>query len=292
MHFTSGINRPPFEANSGFLQVTSGCSHNRCAFCGYFKDAKFKLSPIDEIETDIREIPKYFGAPKRIFLQGADGFAATYDTLMKVAELLKKYVPSVQTIGGYARIDNFLDKTVEQLKNMKDAGFSNPYIGVESGEDEILKRINKGYNAKTAREQLEKLTAAKFSIIANFLNGIGGKNYGLSHAQKTAELYDGINISMIEVSSLTLVPHTPLYYQMTKGKFKEATEIERLQEMQEFLSKLTNETIFLSDHISMPFFVRAELPKQKFELINGIQKIIDEVGEETLRRHREENPIM
>ena len=292
MHFTSGINRPPFEANSGFLQVTSGCSHNLCKFCGYFKSAKFKFSAIEEIEADIKEIPKYFGAPTRIFLQGADGFAATYDTLMKVAELLKKYVPSVQTIGGYARIDNFLDKTVEQLKNMKDAGFSNPYIGVESGDDEILKRVNKGYDAKTAREQLEKLTVANFSIIANFLNGIGGKNYGLSHAQKTAELYDGIKISMIEVSSLTLVPHTPLYYQKTKGKFEEATEIERLQEMQEFLRKLSNETIFLSDHISMPFFVRAELPEQKFELIDGIQKIIDNVGEETLRRHREENPIM
>lgn len=89
-----------------------------------------------------------------------------------------------------------------------------------------------------------------------------------------------------------LIPHTPLYYQMTKGKFEEATEIERLREMQEFLNKLTNETIFFSDHISMPFFVRAQLPEQKAEMIGGIQKIIDEVGEEKLRRYREENPIM
>ena len=292
MHFTSGINRPPFESNSGFLQVTSGCSHKACTFCGYFKDCAFKLSPIEEIEADIKEIPRYFGAPRRIFLQSADGFAASYDTLMKTAELLKKYVPSVETIGGYARIDNFIDKSVEELRNMRDAGFANPYIGVESGDDEILKRVHKGYDAKTAREQLEKLTEAGLPIITNFLNGLGGKNYGLSHAQKTAQLYDGINISMIEVSSLTLVPKTSLYYQKFKNKFEEAGEVERLEEMQEFLRCLTNETIFLSDHVSMPFFVRAELPKQKSELIDGIKQIISDIGEEKLRRHRDANPIM
>ena len=292
MHFTSGINRPPFEARSGFLQVTSGCSHNRCTFCGYFKDTGFKCSPIEEIEADIKEIPQYFGKPERIFLQGADGFAADYDTLMKTAELIHKYVPSVKTIGGYARIDNFINKTINQLRNMRDVGYSNPYIGVESGDNMILERVHKGYDAKTAREQLAKLTEADFSIIANFLNGIGGKDYGLSHAQKTAQLYDGINISMIEVSSLTLIPKINLYYQKTKGKFEEATEVERLHEMQEFLRRLTNKTVFLSDHISMPFFVKAELPEKRDEIIEAIDRIISEVGEESLRRHRELNPIM
>ena len=194
MHFTSGINRPPFEAQSGFLQVTSGCSHKACTFCGYFKSTAFKLSPMSEIEADIREIPKHFGAPERIFLQSADAFAASFETLMQTAYLIHKHVPSVKTIGGYARIDNFLDKSVNQLQQMRDVGFADPYIGVESGDDEILQRTHKGYDARTAREQLEKLTAADFPIIANFLNGLGGKNYGLSHAQKTAELYDGIKI--------------------------------------------------------------------------------------------------
>lgn len=292
MHFTTGINRPPYEANSGFLQVTSGCSHKACTFCGYFKECAFKLSPLNEIAEDVKEIPMYFGAPERIFLQSADAFAASYDTLMQTAYLIHKHVPSVKTIGGYARIDNFIDKTVEQLREMKKVGYANPYLGVESGDDEILKRTHKGYDAKTAREQLEKLTQAEMPIIANFLNGLGGKDYGLSHAQKTAELYDGINISMIEVSSLTLVPGTNLFYQRQKGKFIEATEVERLREMQEFLRRLTNHTVFLSDHVSMPFFVKAELPEKRDEIISGIDKIIDEVGEEKLRRHRELNPIM
>lgn len=292
MHFTTGINRPPYEARSGFLQVTSGCSHKSCTFCGYFKQCAFKLSPMDEIAADIQEIPMYFGAPERIFLQSADAFAASYDTLMQTAYLIHKHVPSVKTIGGYARIDNFIDKTVEQLRELKKVGYENPYLGVESGDDEILKRTHKGYDAKTAREQLEKLTAADMPIIANFLNGLGGKEYGLSHAQKTAELYDGINISMIEVSSLTPVPGTNLFYRRQKGKFVEAGEVERLREMQEFLRRLANHTVFLSDHISMPFFVKAELPERRDEIIAAIDQIIDEVGEEKLRRHREQNPII
>ena len=107
-----------------------------------------------------------------------------------------------------------------------------------------------------------------------------------------AELYDGINISMIEVSSLTLVPGTNLFYRRQKGKFVEAGEVERLREMQEFLRRLTNHTVFLSDHISMPFFVKVERPERRDEIIAAIDRIIDEVGEEKLRRHREQNPIM
>lgn len=292
MHFTSGINRPPYEMRSGFLQVTSGCSHSKCAFCGYFKDTKFKKSPIEEIEEDIKQIPIYFGNPERIFLQGADGFAANYDILMKTAELIHKYVPSVKTIGGYARIDNFIDKTEEQLRNMKDIGYSDPYIGVESGDDNILKMVNKGYDAKTAREQMEKLTNAGMSMITNFLNGIGGKNYGLSHAQKTAEIYDSMNISMIEVSSLTLVPNTVLYRKAKKGEYQETQEIERLIEMREFIKNLTNKTIFLADHISVPFSAKSKLPDDKDELINGISEFIEKADENKLRLYRETHPIM
>jgi len=286
MHFTSGINRPPYEANSGFLQVTSGCSHASCAFCSYFKDTRFKKSPIEEIEADIREIPEYFGAPERIFLQGADGFAADYDVLMKTAELIHRYVPSVKTIGGYARIDNFRNKSVEQLRNMKAAGFAEPYIGVESGDDAILKMVNKGYDAAFARAQMEKLTEAGMSFIANFLNGLGGVGYGLSHARKTAEIYEGMDISMIEVSSLTLVPKTILYRRRERGEFAEAGEHERLEEMQEFIRCLKNKTVFLSDHISVLFRARANLPEDKESLIEGIQKVMNNLPEERMKTHR------
>jgi len=148
------LGRPARKAD-GYLQTTQGCSHNHCLFCTYFKDRAFRKSPIEEIEADIKEMPRHFGAPKRIFLQGADGFAADYDVLMKTAELLHRYVPSVETIGGYARIDNFYDKTEAELRNIAAAGYANPYIGVESGDDVVFKRIGKGYTAAQARAVLE-----------------------------------------------------------------------------------------------------------------------------------------
>lgn len=287
MHFSGDINRPPYETADAYLQTTQGCSHNHCLFCTYFKDQKFKKSSIEEIESDIKEIGKYFGTPKRIFLQGADGYAADYDTLMKTAELLKKYVPSVESIGGYARIDNFFDKTEEQIRNMAAVGFSNPYIGVESGDDVVLKRINKGYTAAQAREVLEKIDAAGLPYIVNFLNGAGGHNYGLANAQRTAALYDGLKPTMINTSMLTVVPGTPLYRAMQKGAYVESTEKEKLEEIFEFVRCLTNDTIFMNEHASNLFHVQCKLPDAKTELLDYIKNFMDNAEEKNLRSYRE-----
>ena len=287
MHFSGGINRPPYETADGYLQTAEGCSHNTCLFCTYFKDQKFRKSTIEEIEEDIKEIPATFGAPKRIFLQGADGYAADYDVLMKTAELLHKYVPSVKTIGGYARIDNFYDKTEEQLRNMAAAGFANPYIGVESGNDVVLKRINKGYTAAQAREQLEKIDAAGLPFIVNFLNGAGGHNYGLANAQLTAKLYDGLHPTMVNTSMLTVVLGTPLYRAMEKGLYEESTETEKLEEIHELVRCLTNDTIFMNEHASNLFHVQCRIPESKEELLSYIRKFMEENDEKKLRQYRE-----
>lgn len=287
MHFSGGINRPPYETADGYLQTAEGCSHNTCLFCTYFKDQKFRKSTIEEIEEDIKEIPATFGAPKRIFLQGADGYAADYDVLMKTAELLHKYVPSVKTIGGYARIDNFYDKTEEQLRNMAAAGFANTYIGVESGDDVVLKRINKGYTAAQAREQLEKIDAAGLPFIVNFLNGAGGHNYGLTNAQLTAKLYDGLHPTMVNTSMLTVVPGTPLYRAMEKGLYEESTETEKLEEIHELVRCLTNDTIFMNEHASNLFHVQCRILESKEELLSYIRKFMEENDEKKLRQYRE-----
>ena len=286
MHFTSGINRPPYETADGYLQTTEGCSHNHCLFCTYFKDTKFRKSPIEQIEADIKEIPQYFGKPKRIFLQGADGFAADYDGLMKTAELLHEHVPSVESIGGYARIDNFYDKTEEQLRNMAAVGYSDPYIGVESGDDVVLKRMNKGYSAAQAREVLEKIDASGLPYIVNFLNGAGGHNYGLANAQRTAELYKDLHMTMVNTSMLTLVPGTPLYRAMEKGRYVESTETEKLEEIRELVRCLNNNTIFMNEHASNLFHVKCRLPESKEELLSYITKFMDNNDEEELRLYR------
>ncbi len=287
MRFDEGINCPPYETVDGFLQVTRGCSHNRCLFCTYFKDVPFSKSPLAEIEADIKEMPRCFGAPRRIFLQGADGFAADYDTLMRVAELLREHVPSVQTIGGYARIDDFYDKSETQLREMAAAGFSDPYVGVESGDDAVLKRIGKGYSSAQAREVLEKLDASGMPYVVNFLNGAGGHGYGLRNAQLTAELYSGLHPTMVNASMLTVVPGTPLHRAVQKGLYVESTETEKLQEVCELVRCLDNDTVFMNEHASNLFHVKCRLPEAKDELIAYIDRFMAKHGEAELRRYRE-----
>ena len=194
---------------------------------------------------------------------------------------------SVETIGGYARIDNFYDKTEEQLRNMAAAGFADPYIGVESGDDAVLKRIGKGYSATQAREVLEKLDASGMPYVVNFLNGAGGHGYGLRNAQLTAELYNGLHPSMVNASMLTVVPGTPLHRAVQKGLYAESTETEKLQEVRELVRCLTCDTIFMNEHASNLFHVKCRIPETKEELLAYIDRFIEEHDEADLRRYRE-----
>ena len=234
-----------------------------------------------------KEMHAWFGTPKRVFLQGADGFAADYDTLVRVADLLHEHVPSVESIGGYARIDNFFDKTEDQLRELANVGYENPYIGVESGDDAVLRRINKGYTAAQAREVLEKIDAAGMPYIVNFLWGAGGHGYGLANAQLTAKLYDGLHPSMVNASMLTLVPGTPLYRATEKGRYEDSTETEKLEEVRELVRCLTNDTVFMNEHASNLFHVQCRIPYAKDELLAYIDDFIRDSTEAELRGFRE-----
>lgn len=184
-------------------------------------------------------------------------------------------------------IDNFYDKTEAQLRNMAAAGFANPYIGVESGDDVVLKRINKGYTAAQAREQLEKIDASGLPYIVNFLNDAGGHNYGLANARRTAALYDGLHPTMVDTSMLTVVPGTPLYRAMEKGLYTESTEMEKLEEIHELVRCLTNDTIFMNEHASNLFHVKCRIPEAKEELLKYIEKFMASKDEAELRQYRE-----
>jgi radical SAM superfamily enzyme YgiQ (UPF0313 family) len=287
MHFSSSVNRPPYEAQAGYLQVTSGCStHNKCAFCIFYQDSRFKESPIEEIKADLAELRSHGYQYRRLFLQGADPFVLSYDQLMTIADLIHEYLPSVESIGGYARINNIEDKTIAQLREMKATGYSNPYFGIESGDDVILKRMNKGYTSDLITEQCSKMDAAGFQYVANFLNGLGGSCYGLKNAQDSARILNGLQPSMIYVSSLTLMQGSRLYRQAQGGLFQEASEIEKLQEMMEFIRSLTIPTLFKAEHVSIAVPLAGYIPDDKEKMIEIIQKVIDNTPESRLRAFR------
>ena len=275
MHFSSDINRPPYEAKDGFLQVTSGCSHGRCEFCTFYKDASFRISPMEEIKEDIDELSKYGWSFDRIYLQGADPFILSFGMLKEIAEYIHEKLPEVKTIGGYARVDNLKNKSVEELHQLYELGYSNFYFGNESGDDYILKRMNKGYEAHTVVDMLKKLDEAGMPYIMNFLGGLGGHGYGDSHAVKSAEVINKLHPSMVYASELTLFPDTPLSRDLREGKFAEATEQERFEELSTLIESINIPTVFKAEHVTLPAPIRGRLPEDKEEMLSYLDNLIE-----------------
>lgn len=287
MHFASNVVRPPYEANSVYLQVTSGCSHNACRFCTYYKDAPFVVSPEREIVEDLEELASYGMAFPRIWLQGADPFLLSFSRLKRIANLIHKYLPFVKTIGGYGRIDSLKNKTVEQLKELKELGYSGIVFGVESGDDKILKFMNKGYKANEIVPQLSKMDEAGLPYEVIFLSGLGGKGYGLDHAKKTAAVFNQLHPDRVLIAGLTIFPDTPLMQDVRKGTFVEATEGERVLELTEFLKDLNIDTLVDATNASIITTIYGRVPERKANMISRLQYIYDTYGEQGLRHQRD-----
>lgn len=287
MHFASNVVRPPYEANSVYLQVTSGCSHNACRFCTYYKDAPFAVSPEREIVEDLEELASYGMAFPRIWLQGADPFLLSFSRLKRIANLIHKYLPFVKSIGGYGRIDSLKNKTVEQLKELKELGYSGIVFGVESGDDKILKFMNKGYKANEIVPQLSKMDEAGLNYEVIFLSGLGGKGYGLDHAKKTAAVFNQLHPDRVLIAGLTIFPDTPLMQDVRKGTFVEATEGERVLELTEFLKDLNIDTLVDATNASIITTIYGRVPERKANMISRLQYIYDTYGEQGLRNRRD-----
>lgn len=287
MHFASNVVRPPYEAQSAYLQVTSGCSHNACRFCTYYKDAPFAVSPENEIIEDLQELKSY-GIPfPRIWLQGADPFLLSFDRLKRIAELIHTYLPFVKSIGGYGRVDSLRNKTAEQLRELKDLGYSGIVFGIESGDEKILSYMNKGYHADEIVPQLSKMDEAGLPYEVIFLSGLGGRGYGLGHAQKTAEALNQLHPDRILIAGLTIFPDTPLMKDVRSGEFQEATEGERILELQEFIRCLQIPTLIDATNASIITTIYGRIPEQKQEMLDRLQAIYDRYGEQGLRHVRE-----
>ena len=272
------VNRPITEIYDVFVKVTDGCSHGKCIYCPFFKEPYRRLS-VQEIEEEAVWAKGWCEdqgeEPKRAFLQGADAFSQPFETLMAAAEYIYREMPWVKSIGSYARVDNFRDKTVDQIRQLKEAGYSDIYVGIESGDPRILKRNKKGYTPEDIREQMQKLDEAGMVWTGNFLNGLGGHRYGDKHARLTAALYKDLKPVSIEVMSLTLMEGTKLYKKGMRGSFQEATEEERLEELWVFLTCLENETVIRCRNVSNAVKLAGRLPRDKQKLLDEIDRALE-----------------
>lgn len=287
MNMTGVVYRPPYEANSLLLQVTRGCSHNKCTFCYMYPDVQFSVCPMEEVEADLEEATQYCPDVDRVFLEHGDAFVLSADRLAAIADAIHRRLPKVETIAMYASIQNIKHKTDADLRRLHDCGIGGLDIGVESGLDAALKYMNKGHTADEAREQLLRLTKAGISYSFNAILGCGGADLWKGNAEATADLVNDVQPHMLFIGSLHAEPGCKLYGDMKSGVFKECTIGQLLDEQELLIRRLElKDTYYFGSHPSNIVPMQAKLPKHKQEMIEAVKEI-----REQLRHHLDEYPV-
>ena len=305
MHYTGTIWRPPYEASSLLLEATAGCTHHRCKFCTLYNDLpfRFRMSPLADVESDLQEAQllstdpialltaRLQGLPRpehirRAFLTGANPFVLSGRRLMDIAELIQKYMPSIKTIGCFARITDVTQKSDEELASLRQAGYDGLTIGIETGDDEALDFMNKGYAAADIVEQCRRLDRAGIGYSFFYLVGISGAGRGEIVAKSTAEVCNQLHPALIGVNMLTVYPDSELYQEIQRGRWKEESELEKYREVRTLLENLNIPTRFAAMGASNAFQFQGSLPEEREVLAAALDRIIETVGEEELRAYR------
>ena len=263
MHFTEPVYRNPYWPTWPLIQITQGCTHNRCKFCTMYKDVPFRMQPIDWLEQDLKELRAAAPHAKTIQLLSANPLAPTYDRLMPRLELIREYLPELEHMYCATRVSDLKNKTVEQLRRLKEVGVDEISLGVESGDDWTLQRINKGYTAQDILEQCHKLEEAGIRYWMTFLNGVAGREHSHEHAVNSALIFNQCKPMLVGTGGLTLFPGTPLLEEARRGEFTPLTERELMLELKDFLEALTCDCELNTHHtssmnLSGPFLARKQ----------------------------------
>lgn len=237
-----------------------------------YRDTCFQISPMDEIESDLQEARDEYGPVSRIFLVNADPFVLSAAQLKAIAEKINAVFPEVETIAMYASVKNIIGKTDEELKELRNLKINELNIGIESGMDEVLRHLNKGFTLEEARTQLKRLRNAGIDFSANIILGAAGTEKSLENAIADSELLNEVKPYLIFLATLHVDPGSPLYDEMQAGTFRENTLGQNITEELELLKRLKLEgTAFFGLHTSNVIPVAGTLPKDREKLIRTLE---------------------
>ena len=264
MHYEGNIIRPPSEANSILLQVTVGCSRNKCTFCGTYKGERFRIKPDSVIMEDIAFAASHCQRQRRVFLCDGDALIIPQKRLLKILKEIEKQLPWVTRVGLYANAKALNMKTADELEELKTHGVGIAYMGLETGDDVTLKNINKGASAAYMIEMGRKAKQAGFKLSITVLLGIAGPERSQIHAQETGRVLTAIDPNYVGALSLMLIPETPLFDEYQSGTFQLIEPREMLSELRTMIAA-TNLTggLFHANHASNYLPIRARFPKEK-----------------------------
>ena len=285
MRYEGNVFRPPSEARSYILQCTVGCTHNRCTFCSMYKDKKYRVRGMEEILADINMAQQYYGDLYKVFLADGDALAMETDDLVQILAALYQSFPSLEHVGVYASPDSILNKTDEELKALSEAGITIAYLGVETGDPQLLKDIRKGVSYEEMVKAGLKIRKAGILLSVTILLGLAGRTpQAADHAQNTAKILNEINPDYIGALTLMLQPRTELYRREQRGEFELPGPYEILDELRIIIQGLEVQgTEFRSNHASNYLPIKGRLPDDKQNILDLINSIIANKDRKYLR---------
>lgn len=273
MHYEGNIIRPPSEANSILLQVTVGCSRNKCTFCGTYVGERFRIKPDAIMMEDIAFAAQNCQRQRRVFLCDGDALIIPQKRLVRILTEIEKQLPWVTRVGAYANAKSIKMKTLEELQELNARGLGIVYMGLETGDDVTLKNINKGATAETMIRMGRKAKEAGFKLSITVLSGIAGRDRSQIHAQETGRVLSAIDPNYVGALSLMLIPGTPLYDDFESGKFSLLEPSELLAELRTMIAHTQlSRGLFHANHASNYLPIRARLPRDR----EATLRLIDE----------------
>jgi radical SAM superfamily enzyme YgiQ (UPF0313 family) len=272
MNYVGNVIRPPSEANSIILQVTVGCSYNKCTFCGAYKDTDFQLKDQETIDADLEFAKQHYRNKKRVFLADGDVLILSQRRLIQLFNKIRKQLPWITRISLYGNARAIRNKSINQLEELKAMGLNRVYMGLESGCDEVLANVKKGESATTMTAAATKIKGAEIFLSVTTLLGLGGVSLSSQHAVDTAEVLN--KMAPNQIAALTLMPlnNTELGRAVAAGEFILPTPSQILQELHQLISHLKNvKCQFHANHASSYLPIAGRLPRDKNAFIASIE---------------------
>jgi radical SAM superfamily enzyme YgiQ (UPF0313 family) len=274
MKYEGIIIRPPSEADSLILQITVGCSHNRCTFCPTYKAKRFRIKTFGEIKEAIDEAAQLGWAIERVFLADGDALIVPQPRLMEIMSYLKEKLPRLRRVGIYANAKGVLKKTQAELRELKEAGLGIIYLGVESGDQVVLERVKKGATYEKLLQAGRMVKEAGIKLSVTVLLGIGGKERSREHAVATGRILTEMDPNYAGALSVMIVPGTPLYEEQAQGRFSLPAPFELIEELRTIIAHTDMHGLFFSNHASNYLPLKVRMPKDKEDALRLIDDVL------------------
>ena len=280
MRYVGDIYRPPSEAYSLLVQVTIGCSHNKCTFCNMFKEKQFKVRNPEEVLEDLAWARSHYSRVERIFLCDGDALCLANHKLIRILDYIRENFPECGRVTTYGRATDALRKTDEELRELREHGMTMVYLGAESGSARVLEMVNKGETREQVIQGVKRLENAGIKTSVTFISGLAGPDMWEEHAIETGKMIAEMNASYVSLLTLMLQPPAPMLEDYRSGKFKLLSPEEVLAETCLMLkyAKPSKPCVFRSNHASNYVSLRGNLPADNENMIASLKRCMEDRG--------------